>query len=105
MPALTLRTRVLPNMYPPISSPLPAAAGCACAETCANSIEILSYRYSVRDSRAESVHLKPDSTYKFESDGSDSVVSETEQKMPALKTGDLYKTHCKQARTDLLRPS
>src|SRR6266700_3160296 len=65
---LIFRTRGLPNMYPPISSPQPAVAGCTCAMNCVNPIQNLAYLSSPRDSRAESVHLKPVSTYNFESD-------------------------------------
>src|ERR1700739_1614797 len=64
-PALPIRTRDLPNMVPPVSSPQPATHARRIAQTQFKFCRIL---VPARDSRAESVHLKPDSTHNFESD-------------------------------------
>src|ERR1700686_5378586 len=63
-PALPLRTRAFLNMVPPVSSPQPATHARRIAQTPFNFCRIL---VPARDSRAESVHLKPLPTHNFES--------------------------------------
>src|SRR5690348_16103645 len=64
-PAFPFRTRRLPNMSPPVSSPQRDAHTRRIAQIQFKFCRVLA---PARDSRVESVHLKPLPTYNFESD-------------------------------------